>query len=428
MGAGIALGYAIAVSRSPRADGGGLGPRPRPTARHWPPDGSPPRGLPRPTRPRPSGRYGPRRRRPRPARRPSDRSPMDGCSAARRPSSRSPMGGCSATRPPRSQSPLGGCSATRPPRSQSPLGRVRRGQTIKQPVADGQVQRGLSAERPMASGPQAERPMASGPQAERPAARAEPAERPAARAQETERPAANGRVTKRPAANAHVTREGVPERQARRQAPQRREPVLPPEVVNATWTCELTWSAGLRGAAFHATATAAGERLSIWRSRRSCPAAACCRQPRRRSWSRAARTVAQALVKAGWTPTTKGSVLVRAALRLGARRGAAAARDDRPLGHGAQAPPRRAPRSARTTDCTSASDSSRRPSVTAPTIPRLRAISSAIVSSIVVGGEQVPGGHGVVLADAVAAVLGLVVHRRRPLEVEEGDVGGARRA
>ena len=43
-----------------------------------------------------------------------------------------------------------------------------------------------------------------------------------------------------------------------------------------------------------------------------------------------------------------------------------------------------------------------------------------------VGGEQVPGGDRVALADAVAAVLGLVVHRRRPLELEEGDVRRAR--
>src|SRR5215207_6963760 len=41
-------------------------------------------------------------------------------------------------------------------------------------------------------------------------------------------------------------------------------------------------------------------------------------------------------------------------------------------------------------------------------------------------GEQVPGGDGVVLADAVAAVLGLVVHRRGPLELQERDVGRAR--
>src|SRR5690349_23833693 len=42
------------------------------------------------------------------------------------------------------------------------------------------------------------------------------------------------------------------------------------------------------------------------------------------------------------------------------------------------------------------------------------------------GGEQVPRGHGVALADPVRAVLGLVVHRRAPLEIEERDVGGAR--
>src|SRR3954468_12188562 len=38
------------------------------------------------------------------------------------------------------------------------------------------------------------------------------------------------------------------------------------------------------------------------------------------------------------------------------------------------------------------------------------------------GGEQVPRGHRVALADPVAAVLGLIVHRRRPLELEERDV------
>ena len=42
-----------------------------------------------------------------------------------------------------------------------------------------------------------------------------------------------------------------------------------------------------------------------------------------------------------------------------------------------------------------------------------------------VGGEQVPGGDGVALADPVAAVLGLVVHRGGPLELEERDVGRA---
>ena len=59
-------------------------------------------------------------------------------------------------------------------------------------------------------------------------------------------------------------------------------------------------------------------------------------------------------------------------------------------------------------------------------MPRLRASTSAICSSIDLGREQVPRGDGVALADAVHAVLGLVVHRRAPLEVEEGDVGGAR--
>src|SRR5690606_13337698 len=40
--------------------------------------------------------------------------------------------------------------------------------------------------------------------------------------------------------------------------------------------------------------------------------------------------------------------------------------------------------------------------------------------------QQVPGGDRVVLADAVDAVLGLVVDRRGPLELQEADVRGAR--
>ena len=64
--------------------------------------------------------------------------------------------------------------------------------------------------------------------------------------------------------------------------------------------------------------------------------------------------------------------------------------------------------------------------MTASTRPRLRAISARHRLVDRAGGEQVPGGDGVALADAVAAVLGLVVHRRGPLELEERDVGRAR--
>ena len=64
--------------------------------------------------------------------------------------------------------------------------------------------------------------------------------------------------------------------------------------------------------------------------------------------------------------------------------------------------------------------------MTAATSPRLRSISARHRLVDRVGGEQVPGGDGVALADAVAAVLGLVVHRRGPLELEERHVGRAR--
>jgi hypothetical protein len=195
----------------------------------------------------------------------------------------------------------------------------------KQPVANG-VHRRQAAERPMANGAEAERPMASAQAAERPAAQAHAAaerpvaraeaterpasrgaaERPVARAQATERPASRGRAAERPAANAPAAREEVPERPARRQAPQRRAPVLPPEVVNATWTCELTWSAGLRGSAFHATATAAGEQpVDLAQSPKLSWPPFLPPSPEAELVA-AARTVARALVSAGWTPTTRG--------------------------------------------------------------------------------------------------------------------------
>ena len=84
------------------------------------------------------------------------------------------------------------------------------------------------------------------------------------------------------------------------------------------------------------------------------------------------------------------------------------------------------PRSSRTTPSTRPSPSRVRPSVTAAMRPRLRLDEARHRLVDRVGGQQVPGGDRVALADAVAAVLGLVVHRRRPLELEEGDVRRAR--
>jgi hypothetical protein len=73
------------------------------------------------------------------------------------------------------------------------------------------------------------------------------------------------------------------------------------------WTCELAWSANLRSAGFHVQATAPGEGpVEVARSHKV-------------SWPplmppapqadlvAAARSVAKALVEAGWTPTSKGS-------------------------------------------------------------------------------------------------------------------------
>ena len=81
-------------------------------------------------------------------------------------------------------------------------------------------------------------------------------------------------------------------------------------------------------------------------------------------------------------------------------------------------------RSSRTTASTSPSPPTIRPSVTARDVGALALDQSRHRLVDRVGGEQVPGGDGVALADPVAAVLGLVVHGRRPLELEEGDVRG----
>jgi hypothetical protein len=77
-------------------------------------------------------------------------------------------------------------------------------------------------------------------------------------------------------------------------------------VLNAIWTCELTWSTTVRERAFCAQASAPGEDpVEVARSPKI-------------NWPpflppspdaelvAAARRVARALVAAGWTPTTKG--------------------------------------------------------------------------------------------------------------------------
>jgi hypothetical protein len=77
-------------------------------------------------------------------------------------------------------------------------------------------------------------------------------------------------------------------------------------IAAAQWTCELTWSANLRSAGFHAKATAPGERArEAARSGKLnypplVPPAA------EQDLILPARAVAKALVGAGWTPTTRG--------------------------------------------------------------------------------------------------------------------------
>ena len=82
-------------------------------------------------------------------------------------------------------------------------------------------------------------------------------------------------------------------------------------------------------------------------------------------------------------------------------------------------------RSARTTASSALVSASRWPSVTASMTARLRCSTLGHLLVDRLRGEQVVRRHGVVLADAVAAILGLVVARRRPVELEERDVGRA---
>jgi hypothetical protein len=77
-------------------------------------------------------------------------------------------------------------------------------------------------------------------------------------------------------------------------------------IAAAQWTCELTWTANLRSAGFRAKATAAGERdREAARSGKlnHPPLVPPAPEP---ELIRPARAVARALVRAGWTPTTRG--------------------------------------------------------------------------------------------------------------------------
>jgi hypothetical protein len=84
----------------------------------------------------------------------------------------------------------------------------------------------------------------------------------------------------------------------------RREVPVP---QGTTWTCELAWSANLRRAGFRVQATAAGEGpVEVARSRRVSWPPLVAPAPQA-DLVAAARSVAKALVEAGWTPTSKGS-------------------------------------------------------------------------------------------------------------------------
>jgi hypothetical protein len=186
------------------------------------------------------------------------------------------------------------------------------GSAAKRPAASGSVAKrqtasGSAAERPAASGSATTRPAASGSATERPAASGSAAERPAASGSAAERPAASDPKTERPPLSAPVVERPVtrdPVVAAKGGAAKRPHAPVPP---GTKWTCELAWSANLRRAAFRVEATAPGETtVEVARSRKLNWPPLMPPTPQADIVA-AARSVAKALVEAGWTPTSKGS-------------------------------------------------------------------------------------------------------------------------
>ena len=231
----------------------------------------------------------------------------------------------------------------------------------------------------------------------------------------------------------HGRDDHVPARSSRREPSRgdhaRRDAAL--HVVGAaTVQAPVTHHAARTGRSMPATPT-----VSMWRVQHQRGAAAASRAPRRpRSDARAPPRPARprARRRAARPRRTRRSRPrpPRPARARGSRSRWRRAR--RPARRSSSARRRRAgagtgrPASSRTTASTSRSSSRTWPSVTASIRLRLRCeqLGHRLVDRV--GREQVPGGHGALLADPVQAVLGLVVAGGRPVELEEGDVRGAR--
>jgi hypothetical protein len=128
---------------------------------------------------------------------------------------------------------------------------------------------------------------------------------PVARAAVSDRPAVSAPVLERPPAPQQpVVERPAAKRPAAQQPTPRREVPVP---AGTKWTCELAWSASLRRAGFHVQATAPGEGpVEIARSRRVNWPPLMPPAPQADVVA-AARSVAKALVEAGWTPTSRGA-------------------------------------------------------------------------------------------------------------------------
>jgi hypothetical protein len=182
--------------------------------------------------------------------------------------------------------------------------RVAKARAAERPVAEPTVAKAQPAKRPAAKPAVAKARAAKRPATKPAVAKARAAKRPAAKPAVAQARAAKPAVAEPPVATARAAERPVAEPPcAKRPAPRREVPVPP----NAKWTCELSWSASLRRAGFHVQATAPGEgTVEVARSRKVSWPPLMPPAPQAELVA-AARSVAKALVEAGWTPTTRGS-------------------------------------------------------------------------------------------------------------------------
>jgi hypothetical protein len=244
---------------------------------------------------------------------PATKQPATKQPATKQPAAERPAAERPAAERPAAERPAPSDPKTERPPLRAPVleGPVASDPVPKRRVASDPVPKRPVPKRPVASDPVAKRPVASDPVAKRPVASDPVAKRPAASDPVPKRPAASDPVAKRRAASGSVAgRSPVSDpvavakaRAAKRPARRPNAPVPP----RTKWTCELAWSANLLRAGFRAQACAPGARpVEVARSRKVNWPPLIPPTPQADVVA-AARSVAKALVEAGWTPTSKGS-------------------------------------------------------------------------------------------------------------------------